>query len=257
MMSLSSSFNNLAYFLPNCCLLCGLNTTLQRPICLACIADLPWLGNACPQCGLPLEADGVSRTGTPCGQCLSSPPVYDHCYAPLCYAPPVDYLIRGFKYRSNFTQGGLLTGLLIEHLKHSYSDQPWPQSIIPVPLHWRRRLFRGFNQAEVLGHDLAKALPLALDSHSCRRIHATAHQRGQSRSERKHNLRNAFRLNGLFTEMHIAVLDDVVTTGSTVAEISRLLKRAGAARIDIWALARTPSPQPPDSLDHRTKLSDN
>jgi len=250
-----SAIGRLAQILPNQCVLCGLKCPAPRPVCMKCFADLPWLISACPQCRLPLPA---GEDQNPCGQCQSHPPPFDHCYAPFAYAAPVDFLIRGFKDRAQWRHLTLLAEALGECLLHSYGDEPWPDYLLPVPLHWRRRLWRGFNQTEVLGHALLTHLrqtaqlrsqsdntpPDRLLYRALLRTRATQHQRGGSRAHRKHNLSDAFRLNptakALFQGAHVAILDDVVTTGSTANETSRLLCRAGASRIDIWALARTP-----------------
>ena len=230
-------FNQLPDFLPRRCPLCDLRVSQSRALCQACTGDLPWLNNPCSQCGLALGKAEDSY----CADCLRDPPAFDHCFAPLVYAPPLDYLIAAFKYRAQLGHGELLADLLIEYLRHCYSQQPWPTRVLPVPLHWRRRLRRGFNQSEILAYRLARQLPIKLDFASCRRLRATAAQQGQTRAQRKHSLRQAFQVQGDFSGQHVAILDDVVTTGSTVNEIAQLLRLAGAARVDIWALARTPS----------------
>lgn len=250
-------FNHLAQFLPNHCLLCDLKCPTPRPVCVRCFAELPWLISGCRQCSLPLPAENSQSL---CGQCLNNPPEFDQCYTPFVYAAPVDFLIRGFKDRAQWQHLPILVEALGELLLDNYANEPWPDHLLPVPLHWRRRLWRGFNQTEALGYALLRHLQQASPSNSplikpppqrlnhniLLRPRVTQHQRGGGREHRQHNLHDAFRLRNkakdLIQGAHIAILDDVVTTGSTANEISQLLRRAGARRIDIWALARTPLP---------------
>lgn len=233
-------------FLPSPCPLCGGSPGQhQQLLCSDCELALPYLTRAealCQNCALPLTTDSGY-----CGQCLSYPPAFSRCLIPFAYIYPLDRLIHRYKYRRQLTEGRALTNLLAEHLRACYREENelrLPELIIPVPLHWTRRLARGFNQTEVMGWQLARELQIPIDSRLCKRRRRTLAQRGLSREKRRNNLHSAFelRLGGeaLLKGRCIALLDDVVTTGSTARALSALLINAGAEEVQIWALARTP-----------------
>ncbi len=228
-------FPLLDLLLPGRCLLCGGGAS--EYLCRGCRLDLPWLGSHCRQCGLPL-AQGQGS----CGHCLQHPPPFSRSVAAFTFAQPVDRLILAFKYRRQLAVGRLLSQLLAAHLRQSYARDSWPQLITPVPLHWRRLLPRGFNQAALLARDLGAALQLPVVN-CCRRKRHTTPQQGTGRRRRQRNLKAAFALRRNMAQAvsgrHIAIVDDVVTTGATVAEMSMTLVEAGATRIDIWCIART------------------
>lgn len=116
-----------------------------------------------------------------------------------------------------------------------------PNYLLPVPLHRRRLKERGYNQALEIARPLARYFHLEISPGVCRRTQATPAQSGLNRKAREKNLRNAFRLIEDVTGLHVTLVDDVVTTGTTVTELARCLKRGGATRVDVWAVARTPT----------------
>ena len=213
-------------------------------LCSECEWDLPYLAryaNRCRQCALPLASDPDY-----CGDCLRDPPDFDVCRAAFTYEYPLDGLIHRFKYRRQLSAGRALGDMLAQHLlveRETVPNDVWPEWLIPVPMHWSRRLVRGFNQAELLATDLGKALNLPVLP-LCRRQRRTRAQQGLSRRARQKNLQAAFRLTArghqCLPHRRVALVDDVVTTGQTARILAGLLKRAGAASVDIWALARTP-----------------
>jgi ComF family protein len=230
--------------LPTRCLLCG--CTLRGDLlCAGCDLSLPHLDagdRLCRQCALPFDSDA-----TLCGQCLHQPPAFEHAVIPYRYQYPLDYLIQRFKYHRQLANGRVLAARLADHVRQHYADNPelsWPALIVPVPLHWSRRLRRGFNQAELIGQTLARHLGLPMHTRLCRRRERTPPQRGLSRAKRQRNLRNAFDITPLgrrtIRGKCVALLDDVVTTTSTARALSQLLLKAGAAEVHLWALARTP-----------------
>lgn len=212
------------------CLLCRDRTT--EDICPACFRDLPWNDHACAQCAQPLPP----LPSAICGACARKPPRFDAAWVAFHYAWPVDRLLHRFKFRGHLANGRTLALALGEYL--DLRAAPRPDLIVPVPLHRRRLTARGFNQAgeiaRVLGHFLD--VPVAHDA--VRRIRATPAQRGLGRSARRSNLRGAFDCTRRFDDRHVAVVDDVITTGSTCETLARALKQAGAARVDVYALAR-------------------
>ncbi len=229
--------------LPQPCLLCAAPGT--RLLCPDCEFDLPYLTRhpyRCEMCALPLPGDSHY-----CGPCLKTPPAFERCRAVCTYDYPLDHLIHAFKYRRKLAAGRALSELLADLLRAERSETEvadWPELLVPVPMHWTRRLKRGFNQTELLAADLGQALSQPVLSRACRRQERTRTQQGLTRAARIHNLRHAFSLKPGIREriagQRIALIDDVVTTSSTVRALSRLLREAGASSVEVWALARTP-----------------
>ena len=216
------------------CLLCRapVGRGAEAPICEGCLEELPWNLNPCPRCAVPLpeENDGL------CGPCLKKSPPWDRAFAPLRYDAPLDRLIQRFKFNGGLADGRLLATLLVDAVK-ARGGEP-PELILPVPLHSSRLRQRGFNQSLELARPLAEALGVPLDFDLCRRTRATAVQSQLPAKERRANVRGAFALIGPLEARHVALVDDVLTTGHTAAEISRMLKRTGVETVEIWTLAR-------------------
>ncbi|MDH4556100.1 ComF family protein [Pseudomonas sp. BN417] len=221
------------------CLLChGPGSDL--PICTGCEAELPWLGGCCAICALPLQTHGL-----PCGACLKRPPPFAKVEAPWRYAFPVDSLITRFKHQGRWPLGRLLGELLARHLDHAFSEGlPRPHALLPVPLAAPRLRLRGFNQAQMLARWLRDELQIPLQADWLQRVEDGPSQQGLDAAARRRNLRRAFALDerAEVRGLHLALVDDVLTTGTTAHFLARLLKRAGAARVDVYCLARTPSP---------------
>lgn len=222
------------------CLLCSELSDGKTPICTACEAELPWLGEQCQTCALPLPASGLT-----CGQCLKQPPAFEQVAAPWLYSFPIDSLITRFKHSAKWPFGHLLAELLAHFLQHRFDeDLPRPDALIPVPLATKRLRQRGFNQAAMLARWLGARLDIACDESLLLRIQDTSAQQELNAEARKKNLRNAFALapSALIKNRHLALIDDVLTTGATAQALARLLMGAGAARVDVYCLARTPKP---------------
>ncbi|QFY91146.1 ComF family protein [Magnetovirga frankeli] len=216
---------------PPCCSLCGAAGVGDWDICAECLADLPRLGACCQRCALPLAVPGL------CGACMQRSPLFDRCICPLLYQGPVPGLITGLKFHNRLAHARLLAELMWQRLEQ---EVEWPELILPVPLHPLRLRQRGYNQALEIARPLARRLGRPLSIRHCRRQRATSAQSELPKRQRQKNLRGAFVLDRPLGVGHLALLDDVVTTGSTVNELARLLKGAGVQRVDVWALARTP-----------------
>lgn len=221
------------------CVLCLASIPHRNPIvdiCQACKNDLPLITSACTCCHLPLPITSL------CGQCIKHPPLFYTAITPYQYKFPIDALVREFKYQSKWTTGRLLADLLIEHLTLNYQHGlAKPDYLIYVPQTKKRLRTRGFNQAEMLSTWLAKKLNIPLYNHLITRIKHTQPQQQLTAKERAKNLKQAFSIDTTtnITGLHIALVDDVLTTGSTANAITQLLLQQGAKRIDVYAIART------------------
>jgi len=222
------------------CLLCDEPAEAEMPICVACETDLPWLGDHCQTCALPLFAAGLT-----CGECLLEPPAFEQVVVPWRYGFPVDSLITRFKHNAKWPFGHLLADVLGQYLQHRFDEGlPRPDVLLPVPLANKRLRQRGFNQAAMLARWLSQSLDLPCEERVLRRIKDTDAQQDLDAKARKGNLRNAFNLmpDAQIKDRHLALVDDVLTTGATAQALARLLMNAGAARVDVYCLARTPKP---------------
>ena len=216
--------------LPRHCVLCGLFSGYEN-LCPPCAAELPHNPSACALCGLPLPA----QPDRICGACLKKPPPWDGTVAGLKYQFPVDQLVCRFKYNRNLACGQALGSVLLQAI-HNRSG-PLPQAIVPVPLHRSRLFARTFNQAHILAHQLSKPLKIPVQHALLTRTRRTRAQSGLDSSQRRKNVSGAFECqrHGL---KHVAIVDDVMTTGRTLEECTRSLKRAGAETVTTWVAAR-------------------
>lgn len=217
---------------PFTCLLCG-TTSGTGQLCGACLADLPWHRlPQCPQCAIPTPG------GQLCGACLKHPPAFDRTRAALAYAFPLDRLIPRLKYNGQLA----IAPALGECLAQAVASGPSPDCLIPMPLHARRIRERGFNHATEIAREVAKRLDLPLDTGSCQRIRDTPPQMGLKHDARRRNVRSAFVCTGDVRGRRIALIDDVMTTGTSLDEMAKTLKQAGALEVETWVVARTPPP---------------
>ncbi len=225
------------YIYPPLCLLCGGSGDGEIDICTSCRQELPHNHHPCSCCALPLPP--AAPVDSLCGKCLQKPPPFTNCTVPFIYQHPIDRLITGLKFSAKLQHGRMLATLLLEHI-HRSNQTKLPEVIIPVPLHHKRLQERGYNQALELARPISRQLNIPLDFSSCRRVLNTHSQSTLHERERRSNIRGAFKLSGKIAANHVALLDDVVTTGSTVTELAKTLRRAGVQRVDVWAVARTP-----------------
>lgn len=220
---------------PSMCVLCGAAGQPDVGLCIACESDLPFNPHACVCCANPLAA--TVRAPYICGACLRRRPHFHAAYAPFRYGYPIDRLIHGLKYRREAACGRVLGGLLARRLL--LRSTPPPQLIIPIPLSTRRYRERGFNQAIELARPIRAALGIPVRTDLLVRQRDTKEQTGLRQKERRRNVRGAFAVAADPGARHIAILDDVITTGSTANELAKVLRRAGATKVEVWAIART------------------
>ena len=202
------------------CLLCGGSGT--HSVCTACHAELPWHRQPqCPHCAIPTPGGQV------CGACLKHPPAFDRTHAALAYAFPLDRLIPRLKYHG---QLAIVPALGNVWPKPSPPSR-CPTASSPCRLHATRIRERGFNHATEIARAVAKQLGLPLDTTSCRRIRDTPPQMGLKHDARRRNVRGAFACSEIVQGQHIALIDDVMTTGTSLDELAATLKRAGAREV--------------------------
>lgn len=218
------------------CLLCA-GASAGALLCAPCDADLPRLASEhCDTCALPITS------GTRCGACLTHPPSYDHVCAPFTYAFPADALVQALKYRGMLAIAPLFGSAIASGLDER------PDVILSMPLADARLRERGFNQAQEIARHVAKLSGIPLLPRACRKVRDTRPQAALPWNERAKNVRKAFVCDEDFTGQHVAVIDDVMTTGATLNELARNLKQAGAARVTGLIVARTL----PDAFKKRT-----
>lgn len=234
--------------LPGSCLLCEAPADAWG-LCPPCLADLPWNHGACPFCALPPPEEGHDgptgglEAGAPCAACAAGAPLQSRALAPLRYEFPVNYLVGRLKYGARLVHAPVLGELLSAAV--AVHPGPLPDLILPVPLHPRRLAARGYNQALEIARPVARFTGLPLETRLLRRIRATAAQMTLDRAERAGNPAGAFaveaaRLAQLGPGLRVALVDDVMTTGATLAEMGRVLLAAGVDGVEYWVVARTP-----------------
>ncbi len=223
------------------CLLCRQDLDRGPPLCRACERGLPWQPAGCRRCAAAMPGLDPGREAI-CGRCLQHPPAFDRCHAPLAYAEPVSGLITRFKFHGQLAEGRVLSRLLARHVLNCLPQRDRPELLLPVPMHPRRLRRRGFNQAVEIARSVARQCRISLDAGSCRKSRSGPAQRELAPAARRRNPGRSFTVRpgaALTGARHVAIIDDVITTGATVSELARVLRRAGIERIDVWALART------------------
>ncbi|HEX3896254.1 MAG TPA: ComF family protein [Rudaea sp.] len=220
--------------LPSRCLLCRLNGSEGRDLCDACANDIARNSLCCPRCALPLTARAPL-----CGECLQREPAFASAFVPFVYGHPIDLLLTRFKFSRNLAAGSVLAKLWLDAYSAGCADLP--EAIVPVPLHRSRLRERGFNQALEIARPVSKAFGIAVRTDLLTRTRATSAQSDLDAVARRRNLRGAFEMTkAAECPSHVALVDDVMTTGTTVRECARVLRKAGVSRVDVWAIARAP-----------------
>ena len=220
---------------PGRCILCDKASDRPLDLCKVCERSLSFITSFCNTCGL-----ATSQPSTRCGSCIQQAIPYHRTLSLLNYDELSAKLINQLKYSNNFAVIKVLCHLFAKHIAKEYVE-PLPQLIIPVPLHWRRLHKRSYNQAQLSAKYLGKQLSIKVSNHSCRRIKATSPQQHLNRSQRRRNINGAFTSKLPNNISHVAIIDDVITTGETVGELTRSLQQLQPGlRVDAWSLARTP-----------------
>ncbi len=233
--------NVMDFIYPSRCKLCGsADVSTVSYLCERCVADIRLNLTACQMCAVPLSRQMAGRDDLPmiCGKCITNPPNFDRCWAPFVYAQPLEWMIHQLKFNERLYFIPLLSALMAEKITSYMALEDQPDAIIPMPLHKNRLRQRGFNQSYLLIKHIAKTLGIIIDSSLCHRVRDTEHQTGKSAQQRALNIKHAFCVSQKHEYRHVVIFDDVVTTGSSVTELSKVLKRSGIKRVDVWCLAR-------------------
>lgn len=220
---------------------CALCDAPGATLCAACRTDATArVEHACPRCAIPLPPQVRMPL---CGRCLRRRPAFDRTLAAALYEAPFTRLIHGLKYGATLAYAPLLADLLHARVGTA-SDPPICDVVLPVPLSRRRIAERGFNQSIEVGRILARRLGRPLDTRSVLRIVDTSPQAALPFDARRRNIRGAFSVvdgcRHTLVGSHVAIVDDVMTTGATLDELARTLKRAGVATVTCLVVARTP-----------------
>jgi len=221
----------LALLLPQRCALCGAAAG-PSVLCDRCRHALPALPAACPVCAQPSPCAGT------CGDCLRAPHRFAATVAAHAYAFPLDQLVRALKYEHRLELAQPLGETLAEALFRSPDSLARVDAIVPLPLAPARQRERGFNQAVEIARVVARrtGIPVA---HSLSRVSLAPPQASLPWRERARNVRGAFACETRLDGRHVAVVDDVMTTGATLDAAATALLAAGVARVDAWVVART------------------
>lgn len=219
------------------CALCGETTQNSRGLCDACLSELPVMKSLqyCERCAMPLTGNGVSQARL-CGRCQLVPPAWHRCISCFEYADPVAWMIQAMKFNNELYYAALLGGLMAHTVAGRLLELP--DIIMPVPLHRKRLGERGYNQALELARPVSRLLGIPVDSASCVRTRQGEAQSSLHADDREENIKGAFEVRRHVAAAHVAVVDDVMTTGSTVEALSLALTGAGVEKIQVWVCAR-------------------
>jgi ComF family protein len=223
------------------CCLCAEKS--PRRLCAPCEQDfLETPQYCCTCCGLPLEQQALL-----CGECLTQLPAFDHTFSPFLYQKPLSDLILQFKESSDVVIGEALAELLSREIQQRYQQQAltFPDYLVTPPMHWRKRWQRAFDHAGILCQRIHKEIKIPIYKHIKKLNNQQADQKALSRKERILAMQNIFEATKPLSGQHVAIVDDVMTTGATANAMALALKQAGAGYVTVWALARTPKPSKP------------
>jgi len=226
--------NTQARLFPYFCSLCGDKAQAHVAICKECHKQLNYLINRCQQCALPLPESTEINI---CGQCQNQPPYFDQSFSLYNYDTPVKQLISGLKFQKKLNLARLFGTLLGEAIQQT-NRHDLPNCIAPVPLSNKRMKNRGYNQSIEIARPVSKLLSIPLSCNLFKRVRHSPPQSSLNLKSRQKNVCNAFTINEKRLPKHIAIIDDVMTTGATSNELARILKKEGVEKVEIWSIAR-------------------
>jgi len=233
------------WLFPPSCLVCSNKLNVRKPlsrskheltkltssICDTCQQKLPYLENACRRCALEIPPNTDL-----CGNCLTNPPPFDETVCVFNYAQPIDQWIHKLKYDEQLMYADVLARFIAQHAMEL--QLPPPEIIIAVPSHPKRLAERGFNHSELIAKRISKLLNMQYEPNLIKKCRHTPPQASLSRAQRLKNHTGTYKMTGKTRVSSVAIIDDVVTTGATTTEISKILKRNGVNYIQVWSFAR-------------------
>jgi ComF family protein len=234
----------LSNLFPSRCILCrqtvGESDVMHNiEVCSDCFKILPFNKTCCIRCALPLAED--IKNGVLCGRCITKPPVFDYCYSLFRYEDEIIHLVHQLKFAEKISYARSLGEMLFSRLQAEIQlTKEKPECLLPVPLHKSRLRQRGFNQSIEIARILAKKLGVPIEYDIVKRERSTVTQTGLNAKQRQKNIKNAFSVAGEINYKHVLIIDDVVTTGSTVNELARVLKKNKVERVGVLSIARAP-----------------
>ena len=213
------------------CIVC--DSKSKEDICEYCLPSLPYIKKSCEHCGIILKNSKV------CNFCNTQMKEFNKFIAVFYYQPPIRSIIRDFKYYDNYLNGKVLSNMLADKILSSYNNSNFPEIIIPVPNYYKKLKSKGFNQAIEISKYLKKKLNIDIDNNFITKIKDTKSQASLDKDARVNNLINSFDIGSFKDYKHIAIVDDVVTTGSTIMIIKKLIQKVLIdVKIDVWCLAK-------------------
>ena len=220
------------------CVLCGDYVDRSISLCESCQADLPLITRACRQCGIPLNDTEQATNVSLCGQCIQQSSSVDYTISVYHYETPLDYMISQMKFQQKLSYAAILGELLKSRILELTPDSVMPDAILPMPLHKKRIVKRGFNQSIEISRAIVRNKPLPVLLNAVKRSKETMEQAKLSKKDRQKNIRGCFEIFSAPIYSHIVIIDDVVTTGATVNELAKTLKNVGVKRVGVWSIAR-------------------
>ena len=202
-------------------------------LCQPCYNGLLRVANHCYCCAREFSSEHANQQL--CGECQQHHPAFDRTYAPFVHQGAIRYLINHCKFNRAYKYARVLGQLLADFLIH---NAQLPELIIPVPLHPKRYRQRGFNQTLEIAKIISRQLTIPIDNNCCLHVKNTPHQISLSAKQRQQNIKHAFQMQATPKASHVAILDDVITTGATANELARMIKSTGVSRVDLWVCAR-------------------
>ncbi len=232
----------LSRLFPYRCVLCQQPSEVERDLCLSCERLQSRTPTAhCSICAIPLPSpDLANGKASPakariCGECLKKRPCYDRAVIPYIYVDGIRHMISRLKFNSKLIHADLLATLFMDAVGMPEA----PEALIPMPLHNKRLRERGYNQSLLLARAIGRRWNLPIETGLCKRVKHTPAQAGLSRKQRRKNIKGVFTVSTRVPYRHIAIIDDVLTTGSSTNELAKMFKQAGVERVDVWCIART------------------
>lgn len=196
---------------------------------------MPKIERCCQQCGIPFNG---RQSHAVCGQCIKSPPAFDYTISLFHYQMPIDFMVTQLKFQQKLCYAAIFGHLLLNYKHEEVLQEQKPNALLPVPLHDKRLVKRGFNQSLEISKPLSKAMNIPILRDYVKRSKDTLMQTNLSVVERRKNVKGCFEMIKPLNMKHVVIIDDVLTTGSTCNELAIILKKAGVEKVGVWSIAR-------------------